>query len=234
MREQINYFLMAFMLSVAIPFLPGSVTCKAQDNFQADHYNTIFLNSDSVITLPLPDTTGGRPLMQCLKDRKTTRSFTPKPLSLQLLSNLLWAAFGINRSDGRRTAPSAMNWQEISLYVAMENGLYLYEPQSCTLKQVLKDDVREKTGIQQFVKIAPVDIVYVADLSKATHVSEEDRDFFMAADCGFIAQNVYLFCASEGLGCVVRGSINRSELSDLMHLRADQRILLSQTVGYSE
>jgi SagB-type dehydrogenase family enzyme len=206
-------------------------TCFGQGNLRVNSYNTVLAQSPSVIMLPPPDTTGGKPLMQCLKERRSTRTFDSKPLPQQVLSNLLWAAFGMNRSDGRRTAPSAMNRQEVDVYVAMQNGLYLYEASSHSLRSVTNEDVREKTGKQDFVKDAPLDIVYVADLSKSGKSSDE-QILYPAADCGFIAQNVYLYCASEGLACVVRAMIDKPALSKAMNLRADQKIILSQTVGY--
>lgn len=185
------------------------------------------------VILPAPQTDGGKPLMQALKDRHTSREFGPEKLSPQLLANLLWAAFGINRPDtGKRTAPSAMNWQEIDVYVATAEGLYIYDAKGNKLDPVLAEDVRGATGVQPFVKDAPVDLVYVADLAKTGKGSAEDRNFYTGADVGFIAQNVYLFCASEELGVVVRGSVDRAPLAKLMKLRADQKILLAQTVGY--
>jgi SagB-type dehydrogenase family enzyme len=184
------------------------------------------------INLPKPDTTGGKPLMQALKLRRSSRAFSPEKLSRQSLSNLLWAAFGVNRPDGHRTAPSAMNWQEIDLYVAMEEGLYVYDADSNILKPVLKQDLRAKTGTQSFVKDAFMNLVYVADLSKTKRASGEDQTLFIGADCGFIAQNVYLYCASEGLAVVVRGSVDKDALSKAMGLRSDQKIILAQSVGY--
>jgi len=182
------------------------------------------------VALPQPQMDGGRPLMQVLKDRKTTRDFAPDKLSPQVLSNLLWAAFGVNRPDGRRTAPSAMNRQEMDIYVATGEGLFLYDAKGNRLEPVLAQDVRPATGTQSFVATAPLDLVYVADLSKAD--SSPDADLYTAADTGFIAQNVYLFCASEGLATVVRGSIDRAALAKAMKLRPQQKIILSQTVGY--
>lgn len=182
------------------------------------------------IALPQPQTDGGRPLMQVLKERKTTREFAADKLPPQVLSNLLWAAFGVNRPDGRRTAPSAMNKQEIEIYVATGEGLFVYNAQANRLDPVLPQDVRAATGMQSFVATAPVDLVYVADLAKAG--SEPDADLYTAADTGFIAQNVYLYCASEGLATVVRGSVDRAALAKTMKLRPDQKIILAQTVGY--
>lgn len=182
------------------------------------------------ISLPPPQTEGGRPLMQVLKERKTTREFAPDKLPPQLLANLLWAAFGINRPDGKRTAPSAMNWQEMDIYVATEKGLFIYNAKENRLDPVMAQDIRQATGTQPFVATAPLDLVYVADLSKTKPGAE--AELFTAADAGFIGQNVYLFCASENLATVVRGSIDRTALAKTMKLRAEQKIILAQTVGY--
>ena len=185
------------------------------------------------LILPAPQTDGGKPLMQALKDRHSTREFSSEKLPPQVLSNLLWAAFGINRPDtGKRTAPSAMNWQEIDVYVATAEGLYVYDAKGNKLDPILAEDVRGAAGVQPFVKDAPLNLVYVADLAKTGKGSAEDRNFYTGADVGFIAQNVYLFCASEGLAVVVRGSVDRPALAKLMKLRPDQKILLAQTVGY--
>jgi len=182
------------------------------------------------IPLPRPQTDAGRPLMQVLRERKTTRDFAPDKLPQQLLSNLLWAAFGVNRPDGKRTAPSAMNWQEMDIYVATGEGLFLYNAEGNRLEPVLSQDIRQATGTQSFVATAPLNLVYVADLSKAG--SSPDTELFTAADAGFISQNVYLFCASENLATVVRGSIDRAALAKAMKLRPEQKIILAQTVGY--
>jgi nitroreductase len=183
------------------------------------------------IELPKPQTEGGRPLMQVLKDRKTARAFSTEKLPLQTLSNLLWAAFGINRPTGQRTAPSAVNWQEIDVYVALADGLFLYDAKSNALQPVLKEDVRAATGTQPFVKDAPVSLVFVADYERPGRVPETERDTWSAMDVGFIAQNVYLFSASEGLACGVRALIDRPALAKIMKLRPKQRILLAQSVG---
>jgi len=183
------------------------------------------------IQLPAPQTGGGRPLMQVLKDRKSTRDFRPDKLPPQTLSNLLWSAFGVNRPDGRRTAPSASNRQETDIYVTTADAVYIYDAKANRLHVLLARDIRAKTGIQSFVGEAPVNLVYVADLAK-TAPDTAERDVDLGADAGVIAENVYLFCASEGLATVVRGSIDRAALSKAMALRANQRIILAQTVGY--
>jgi nitroreductase len=181
------------------------------------------------IKLPPPQTTGGRPLMEVLKERKTSRDFGPGTLSPQMLSNLLWAAFGINRPDGHRTAPSAMNWQETRIYVATPDGVSTYDAKGNALDLVLAGDHRGATGTQSFVKDAAVDLVYVSDRGNA---SSPDEQMYTAADVGFIAQNVYLYCASEGLAVVVRGSVDRVALGQLLKLQANQKIILAQSVGF--
>ena len=184
------------------------------------------------VQLPPPQTTGGRPLMEVLKDRKSTREFGSGALSQQTLSNLLWAAFGINRHDGRRTAPSAMNWQEIIIYVATPAGVYVYDAKANALEPVLAGDFRAATGTQSFVKDAAVNLVYVSDLSKSGGVASSEAEMYTAADVGFIAQNVYLYCASEGLVTVVRASIDKPALAKTLKLQPQQRIILAQSVGY--
>jgi SagB-type dehydrogenase family enzyme len=185
------------------------------------------------LELPKPQTDGGRPLMQVLRDRHSTREFKPDKLPLQVLSNLLWAAFGINRPEtGKRTAPSAMNWQEVDIYVALPEGLYVYDAKAHRLVPILAEDVRAATGGQDFVKGAPLNLVYVADLARTKDAGAEEKNFYTTIDVGFISQNVYLFCASEGLATVVRGTVDRPALAKLMKLRPEQKIIVAQTVGY--
>ena len=185
------------------------------------------------IQLLKPQMDGGRPLMQVLKDRKSSRAFNTKKLPLQVLSNLLWAAFGINRPDsGKRTAPSAVNWQNIDIYVSTADGLYLYDAKANILKLVLAEDIRAMTGTQTFVKDVPANLIYVADFSKITRGTDEVKNFYSAAHTGFISQNVYLYCASEGLATVVRGLIDRAAMAKVMKLRSDQKVIFAQSVGY--
>jgi len=189
--------------------------------------------AQKVVQLPPPQTDAGKPLMQVLKNRHSTRDFAPQKLSLQTLSNLLWAADGINRPDsGKRTAPTAMNWQEIDIYVTLAEGVYLYDHKAHALKLVLAEDLRGKTGLQPFVKDAPLNLVYVADLSRMPNVEDADRTLYSAVDTGFIAENVYLYCASEGLNVVVRGLVDRPTLAGALKLKPYQKIVLAQTVGY--
>ncbi len=175
----------------------------------------------------------GNSFLQLLAKRSSSREFSPEPLPVNILAGLLWAAFGINRPEtGRRTAPSASNRQEIDIYVAASNGLYLYDAKSSSLKPILADDIRALTGRQSFVKDAPVNLVYVSDYAKFEKGTEEDKLFYSAADAGFISENVYLYCASEGLATVVRAGMDRPALAKTMKLRPEQKIVLSQSVGY--
>jgi len=180
--------------------------------------------------LPKPRTEGGKPLLQVLKERRSTREFSAERLSPQLLSDLLWAAWGVNRADGRRTAPSAMNRQELDVYIMTQDGAWRYDAKANRLEPVAAGDHRAAAGTQPYVATAALNLVYAADTSKTG--SGAEFDVFMGADAGFVAQNVYLFCASEGLVTVVRGSIDKAALAKLLHLRETQRILLSQSVGY--
>ena len=184
------------------------------------------------IALPTAQTEAGKPLMQALKQRQTVRELKPDKLPDQVLANLLWAGFGINRPEsGRRTAPSAMNSQEVDLYVAMPQGLYIYEPKPHQLQPVLAKDLRAKTSGQPFATNAPLVLIYVADLPRLTKARPEQREFYAAIDTGCISQNIYLCCASEGLATVVF-DLNRAALAAAMQLRSEQKIILAQAVGY--
>jgi SagB-type dehydrogenase family enzyme len=187
------------------------------------------------IRLPAPRMEGGKPLFTALSERRSSRDFSDKPLPMQVVSDLLWAAFGINRADsGKRTAPSARNWQEIDVYVVLAEGAYRYDAKNNVLRAVAKGDLRALTGKQTFVAKAPLNLVYVANPAKMTGASDDDRVLYYSAGAGFISQNVYLFCASEGLGTVVRGLVDRKVLAEALKLPETLRIVLAQTVGYPE
>jgi SagB-type dehydrogenase family enzyme len=188
-------------------------------------------DTGKVIQLPAPKTDGGMPLMKALLERHSGRDYSQKEISLQTLSDLLWAGFGISREDGRRTAPSAANVQEIDIYIAKADGLFRYNAKENALELIVADDIREATGSQPFVKNAPVNLIYVADFSKQGRFGTQ-RDSWAAMDTGFIAENVYLFCASEGLSTVARGLFDPAALSKAMKLRADQKIMLTQSIGH--
>ena len=185
------------------------------------------------IKLPAPRTDGGKPLMQALKDRQSAREFGAEKLSPQVLSNLLWAAWGINRADGHRTAPSASNRQEVDIYVTLPEGAYLYDARTNALTPVAAGDLRAATGTQPFPATAALNLVYVADMAKAGRSTTDPQQMLnIGADAGFIAENVYLFCASEGLASVVRAMVPKEALAKSLKLRDTQVIVLAQTVGF--
>jgi nitroreductase len=183
------------------------------------------------VQLPEPKLDPIKSLAQALKERKTTREYTGD-LSAQALSNLLWAATGINRPDsGKRTAPTAKNWQEIDLYVATKQGMYLYDPKGNALVPIVLEDIRPLTYTQvDRFKDAPIHLVYIADLAK-TDVEEGAAMLLAAMDTGFVAQNVYLYCASEGWPTGYRVSIHKDKLAEALKLRPKQRIMGAQSVG---
>ena len=187
----------------------------------------------SPLVLPAPVTDGGKPLMAALKARSSAREFSGEKLPLQTLSNLLWAAWGINRSDGHRTAPSASNRQEIDIYVALPEGAFLWDAKMNTLNPVAAGDHRAATGTQPFPAAAAANLVYIADTAKLSRPPSDPQQMLnVGADAGFIAENVYLFCASEGLATVVRASVAKEALGKILKLRDTQIIVLAQSVGY--
>lgn len=186
------------------------------------------------ISLPAPNLEGGMPLMEALKNRQTKREFSKEKLSEQKLSDLLWAAFGINRPEsGKRTAPSAVNWQETDIYVSLESGVYLYNAQKNILTGILEGDYRKDMGKQSFAGDAAAVLVFVADYSKmGVLASKEDKDFYAAVDVGYISQNVYLFCSSENLATVVLGMVDRDKIKKTLKLQDNQKVILTQCVGF--
>ena len=183
------------------------------------------------IKLPTPNKSGGKPLMTVLNERKSSRDFSEKSLPNQQLSNLLWAAWGYNRAD-KRTAPSSQNKQEMGIYVALASGCYLYDARKNELVLVVKQDLREKTGKQDFVKNAPVNIIFVADKRKMAQQDEQSMLQTAYINTGFISQNIYLYCASEGLATVIRAWVDKAALALAMKLHDQQEIIVCQTVGY--
>jgi nitroreductase len=182
--------------------------------------------------LPPPHKDGGMPLMAALKLRHSTREYSNRPLAAQTLSDLLWAAFGINRPSGDRTAPYWRHVMVIDVYATMADGMWLYDPKAHALLPYLKDDIRAATGMQDFVATAPLNLVYVAHGERMADISPEERRLYASADTGFIGQNVYLFCASEGLATVLHGAVDYPKLARAMTLPEQQFVTFAQTVGY--
>lgn len=184
------------------------------------------------ISLPQPQHTNKTSLDDALALRKSVRKFSPnEKLNNQQIANLLWAANGINRADGKRTAPSAMDWREIDIYVVMETGAFLWDPKQNVLTKVAAGDHRLLTGTQAFVKDAPLCLVYVADYSKMKEAKPEEKAVYAAVDCGHISQNVYLHCATDSLATVVRASVDKPTLAAKLQLKSNQNIVFVQSVG---
>lgn len=185
-------------------------------------------------TVPLPPAqkTGGMPLMEAFQLRKSQRSFSSKELTSQQLSNLLWAAYGINRPDGFRTVPAAKNWFEYDIYLLKSDGWFLYDVRKHSLLKMGNEDLRIYGGTQDFVKAAPVILVYVADFGRMNDTTDELRKFFSAVDLGYISQNVYLWSASEGLATIILGQVDKPKVHEVLKLKPDQQVILSQPVGY--
>ncbi len=190
----------------------------------------IVISSVVAAPLPAPQKSGGRPLLDTLAARATSRTFTPREIPAQELSNLLWAAFGVNRPDGRRTAPSARNGKETDIYLLKSDGAWRYDASEHALAPVAGEDLRALGGKQDFVAKAPVTLIYVVDLDRLGQ--NEDREKTAWLDVGFIAENASLYCASAGFATGVRLMIDRDALAPKLHLRRSQRIVLAQSVGY--
>jgi len=186
-----------------------------------------------VIELPPARKNGGMPLISALQARHSTREFSDQTLSKQALSDLLWAAFGINRPNGDRTAPYWRHVMVIDVHLAMQDGVWLYQPIPHILELHLPGDIRRQTGYQDFVATGPLNLIYVAHGERMTDVSPEDRRLCASVDAGFIGQNVYLFCASEELATVFRGAVNYTKLARTLRLPDQQFVTFAQTVGYA-
>lgn len=187
----------------------------------------------TTLALPPPELEGGEPLMRTLSRRRSARAFQKTPLPAQILSNLLWAAFGMNRpGTGDRTAPSALNAQEIDIYAALAGGLYIYSAKMHALKLVAEVDARRVTGYQDFVDEAPLDLIYVWDRAHMPLGAGSQQGIYAAVCTGAITQNVYLYCASAGLATVARAFFDHRALATALRLGKDEEVLLTQTVGY--
>jgi nitroreductase len=182
--------------------------------------------------LPAPRKEAGKPLMQALQQRRSIREYSQRPLPAQTLSELLWAAYGVNRPSGDRTAPYWRHIMVIDVYAAMADGVWLYDPKEHALRPHLGADIRSQTGMQDFVAVAPLNLVYVVHGERMKDVSPEDRRLYGSVDAAFAGQNVYLYCASEGLATVFRGAVDYAKLGREMRLADGQFVAFAQTVGY--
>jgi nitroreductase len=210
-RREANTALLAGAALAALPLAVGAQAAK---------------------TLPAPRKDVGKPLMQALQLRRSIREFSARPLSSQHLSDLLWAAYGINRPSGDRTAPYWRHVMVIDVYAVMADGVWKYDPKQHALQPYLDSDIRVHTGLQDFVATAPLNLVYVAHGERMKDISPEERRLYSSVDAAFAGQNVYLYCASEGLATVFRGAVDHDKLRQAMRLEEGQFVTFAQTVGY--
>lgn len=227
---------LTFILSVLLvhALVQGQEARKAQPVDPSPESMTLYVpsNDGEVIKLPDPQLEKGKPLMQVLKERQSIRSYSTSEVSLQELANLLWAANGINRKEsGRRTAPTAQNKQEIEVYVSNKEGLFRYDAQKHALITIHNRDIRAITGTQPYVGTAPLNLIIVANLSKMGNDPQANLQT-ANIDAGYVSQNIYLYCASENMATVVRGSVDRQKLATEMGLAPNFHIVVAQTVGY--
>jgi SagB-type dehydrogenase family enzyme len=186
------------------------------------------------IKLPAPTKKGGVSLLEALNKRKTDRVFASKELSKQTLSDLLWAATGVNREDGRMTAPTASNNQQVVIFVGLKDGVYEYLPKTNTLKLHLKGDHRAVFGRQAFAATAPVVLALVSDYSKMGKYDEKSKWKYSCTDVGNVSQNIYLYCAAFGLNTVVLGNFDGDALKKELKLDDKYVPILDQIVGYEK
>jgi nitroreductase len=193
------------------------------------------LGAPHSIKLPPPQTTGGMPVMEALAARHSTRAFSERTLSEQTLSDLLWAAFGINRPQtGDRTAPSWRHSLETDVYVATAQAVWRYHPKENELRRAQEGDIRPRTSSLLFVRRAPVVLIYVADRARMAKAPAEEQVLYAHVDSAIVAQNVYLFAASARLGTVILGSVDRAALAKALGLPLDQIVTFTQPVGYPQ
>jgi SagB-type dehydrogenase family enzyme len=195
----------------------------------------------NIVKLPQPQKDLEFPLMKALEIRRTKRKWKDSNLSDQEISDLLWAACGITheetkKSKSRRTAPSACNSQEIKVYIALYNGLFLYDEKNHQLIKVLSEDIRKDIGTQKMMRSAPVGLIYVSDYSKLkTFIFKDDNRkwFTSTADTGFISQNVYLYSVAANLSTAILSLVDRDKLERILGLNVDEKIVYTQVVGKS-
>ena len=196
--------------------------------------NSVFCQQLPSIKLPEPSLKPDKLFMQTIKERKSSREFAEKNLSLQDLSNVLWCSNGINRPENdHRTAPSAMNKQDVDVYAVLKDGIYLYDAKKHELSPVVEGDFRKDAGMQDWVGKAPLNLIYVSDLAKLDFAKEREAQVMTAGiDAGHCSQNVYLYCAAAKLSAVIRTSVDKKKMSEILKLRPQQIVIAGQTVGY--
>ena len=190
--------------------------------------------ADKVIRLPKPNLNRNSEVMEAFANRHSTREYAAKALTLNDLSDLLWACNGINRLDeGKRTAPSAMNKQDVDVYVVLPEGTYLYDAKAHQLNLVAEGDHRGAVaGGQAFVKSAPVSLLLVSDLSRLGDAKNTHTQLMGAVDAGIVSQNISIFCSAAKLATVPRASMDTAKLKSVLKLTDTQLPLMNHPVGY--
>ena len=190
--------------------------------------------ADKVIRLPKPNLNRNSEVMEAFANRHSTREYAAKALTLNDLSDLLWAANGINRpEEGTRTAPSAMNKQDVDVYVVLPEGTYLYDAKAHQLNLVAEGDHRGAVaGGQAFVKSAPVSLLLVSDLSRLGDAKNTHTQLMGAVDAGIVSQNISIFCSAAKLATVPRASMDTAKLKSVLKLTDTQLPLMNHPVGY--
>ena len=191
--------------------------------------------ADKLIQLPAPEVGMDAPYRDVLKKRHTVRDFRSDELPQELLSSLLWSAYGFNRpEEHKRVVPSAVNVQEFDIYLFTQEGIYLYDAEKNTLRLTAQGDHRSEISQQKHFAVAPVSIVIVANYDRMTNFKKvEDRDFYASVDCGYVSQNIYLFCASADLGTVACGGIDRDTIAKILNIK-NGKAMLAHPVGMVE
>jgi SagB-type dehydrogenase family enzyme len=201
----------------------------------------IDLTQFRAIALKQPNTNGGAPLIQAMQNRISTRQFASENVTLEDLSGILWSAYGINREAGGRTVPSAFGIYPLKIYVVMANGIYQYQPEKNELTPIVQGDYRQYTGddMSPYAATAPLNLLFYADFSKYKTGNEGLDTFlagagdrFVAVNTGTCIQDVYLYCASEGLKTVAHGTINEAKMKELLQLDDQHKFVIAQTIGY--
>lgn len=192
------------------------------------------MEKKDAIVLPAPDMTAGKALQKAIADRKSTRDYSDKEVSPEALSTILWSAGGISRPDGKRTAGSTCNWQSVDIYVMLKCGIYFYNAKANSLEQVASGDFSQLAGMQDFAKTVPVTILFVGDLDKMKIPDMKKKYLYLGFDAGLMSENVYLTCASLGLGTVLRGSVESDPLIKAMKLPENKVVLAAQSVGWGK
>lgn len=223
------------LLFVSLFVIVGFVSCdsKKEDTTVAEDNSGYSISTeiqDSIVLLPNSKTLSVD-IMEALSARRTERAFSNDNLTNQQIADLLWAANGVNRvEDGKRTAPSARNAQEIDVYLFTTVAIYRYEAVTHSLKLVKEGDYRTSAGTQPFYAAASVAISLVVDFGKMEGFDEEAKAFYSATDVGYVSQNIYLYCAAENLGTVVCGSVDREAVANLLGIQ-NGKVLLSHAIG---